>query len=151
MDSQACEVEVSSLLSKIDYNDLFGKPFKQGVEGPNAYDCYSLAREVCRRAGILLPPQRALWQQVTVDNRKRHACITQGKGIFQKIAKAKPYCIVTFKMVPPYVTHMGVVLENCYDFIHITAKAGVAVENFSMDPWKRKIDGFYEYDADKVA
>lgn len=36
---------------KININDLIGKPYRDHARGPDAYDCYGLAIEVCRRYG----------------------------------------------------------------------------------------------------
>jgi len=38
-----------------EYLDLLGVPFKRGARGPDAYDCYGLAIEMFRRAGVVLP------------------------------------------------------------------------------------------------
>lgn len=37
------------------YFDLLGKPFVRGARGPDTYDCYGLAMEMFRRAGIVVP------------------------------------------------------------------------------------------------
>jgi cell wall-associated NlpC family hydrolase len=38
-----------------EYLDLLGTPFKRGARGPDSYDCYGLAIEMFRRAGVELP------------------------------------------------------------------------------------------------
>ena len=38
-----------------DYLDLLGVPFERGARGPEAYDCYGLAIEMFRRAGVVVP------------------------------------------------------------------------------------------------
>ena len=37
------------------YLDLLGIPFERGARGPDSFDCYGLAREMFRRAGVTVP------------------------------------------------------------------------------------------------
>lgn len=128
-------------MHKIDYTDLLGKEFELGAKGPNKYDCYALSREVCKRAGIMLPDKQAVKELVERSN-----TINAGKEEdYIKLEKPEPYCIVTFSIRPPYVTHMGVVLEDCNYFIHIMRKRSVAIERLDTPIWQKKLDGYYRY------
>ena len=138
-------LEVLDLPTKVEYDDLFGKRFEPGAVGPDAYDCYTLCAEIRTRAGKELSLQETLWAEDFRNIRLRHALITEGKKRFVQLEGPEPFCLVCFKLRPPYVTHMGVVLADCRQFIHITKKTGITVESITKDPWLRKIDGFYEH------
>jgi cell wall-associated NlpC family hydrolase len=131
----------------IDVTDLLGKEFKFGAQGPTSYDCYHLCKEVCNRADIHLPDQFNLIDYVNVmeEVEKRSAAFQNGKKDFIKLDKPKPFCLVGFKMLPPFVTHVGVVLGDCKTFIHIMENTRVSIERLDRKIWKNKLDGFYEY------
>jgi len=124
----------------MDYEDLLGKPFEIGGHG-ESYDCYTLSREVCRRAGIDLPDKKSI-----EDLQTRSDAINQGKKEdYIKLDKPEPFCIVTFSLRPPFVNHMGVVLEDRKTFIHILEKRSVVVEKLRHKFWNSKIEGFYRF------
>jgi len=124
----------------MDYEDLLGKPFEIGGHG-ESYDCYTLSREVCRRAGIELPNKKSI-----EDLQARSEAINASKKEdYIKLEKPEPFCIVTFSLRPPFVNHMGVVLEDGKTFIHILEKRSVAVEKLRHKFWQSKIEGFYRY------
>jgi len=118
--------------------DLIGQPFD--LQGKKGYNCYSLCKEVCKRGGVLLPDKQP------IDNLSdRSTAINSGKSDYIKLEKPKPFCIVTFKIHPKYVTHMGVVLEDCRHFIHIMKKSHVVIERLDLPKWQKRIDGYYFY------
>ncbi len=123
----------------LNYIDLLGKPHKLGAHGPEAYDCYHLCVEVLHRVGKEIPKYTVPDETVDI-----HELIEAEKLIVaEQIEKPEPYCIVTFCVIPGYVTHCGVVLENCKSFIHVMRKISVAVERLDLIPWRNKIRGFY--------
>ncbi len=127
---------------KIDYSDLLGKPFRYHARGPDAYDCYGLAIEVCRRAGIELPPWESVCQRAAI-----HSEIEKGKKFFRELEAPKPFCLITFKLKPPNTSHIGVMLGDYLHFIHTMEKIAVAVEPFrSVRPpyWWKRATGFWE-------
>ncbi len=123
------------------FNDLLGKEFQYGGRGPERYDCYGLCIEVRRRLGLHTP---AHYESVTggacIDHRMKEAL----GELFFPLEKPEPGCLVTFMLRPPYTTHVGVVLLDRYRFIHITRQTRVAIERLDIDPWARKISGFWE-------
>ena len=123
------------------FDDLLGRPFEYGGNGDNGFDCYTLSREVCRRAGIELP------DKVSIENlEKRSEAINAGKEEeYIRLEKPEPYCIVTFSLRPPFVNHMGVVLEDRKRFIHIMRKRSVTIEMLGHKFWKSRKEGFYRY------
>ena len=123
---------------KLTYDDLLGKTFAYGGRGPFEYDCYGLVMEVCKRRGIELPDfgssPSASWI---------HRMITEGKKLFLELKAPAPGCLVTFALRPPFTTHIGVVLENTTQFIHILERSQVTIERLDSPTWKKKITGYY--------
>lgn len=125
----------------VKYEDLLGKSFVMGGDGIEGFDCYTLSREVCERVGIKLPEKQSI-----LDLEARSEAINVGKNEdYIRLEKPEPYCIVTFKIVPPFVTHMGVVLEDKRHFIHVMKKRLVCVEKLNHKYWQQKMEGFYRY------
>lgn len=120
-------------------SDLIGKPFKYGGRGPDEYDCYGLAKEIFNRLGKDLPDVNSPTEFDTIDCAGKELV----KLITEVIDKPEPFCIVGFKVRPPYVSHMGIVLENRFTFIHILKNTHVCIERLDSLMWKDKIGGFY--------
>jgi cell wall-associated NlpC family hydrolase len=132
----------------LDYSDLLGIPWGKGGRGPGEYDCYGLAREALRRVGVEIPERMLLWSEDKETGlRERNDAINIGKEDYEALDLPEPYCIVTFILHPPYVTHIGVILPNRYQFIHIMRKRRVAVERLDNPYWQRRIEGYYRYVA----
>lgn len=125
----------------LNYTDLLGVQFRyNGRSKEEGFDCYGLTQEIYRRIGIILPEYTS-----TDDKSLIHQMIIQGIEVFKKIEKPEPYCIVLFMIKPPYVSHVGVVLEDCYRFIHVNEKVSVVVERLDNILWERKVRGYYRY------
>lgn len=123
-----------------DYSDLLGKPFAYHGRGPDAYDCWGLVREICRRGGILLP-----------DHASSAKPEEQGAGIkedaeryYIAVPEPQPLDVVLFQLLPRYVTHCGVYVGGGR-FVHITQKTSVAREELASPIWIDKIRGFYRF------
>ena len=122
------------------YEDLLGKPFKMGGNSQDSFDCYTLSQEVCKRAGIYLPDKKSI-----ESLEARSISINIGKKEdYIKLKKPEPYCIVTFSLCPPFVNHMGVMLDK-HLFIHIMEKRSVTIEKINHKYWMSKIEGFYRF------
>jgi cell wall-associated NlpC family hydrolase len=135
---------------KLNYQDLLGAKFCHGGNSiAEGFDCWSLAREVYRRLGRDLLEYKHLAEQVMADEKfqydKVDALIRVGAQNFEPLQKPEAYCIVTFILRPPYVTHIGVVLEDKRSFIHILKQSSVAVERLDSLLWATKIDGFWKF------
>jgi len=121
------------------FSDLLGKEFLYGARGPDAYDCYGLAREVGRRVDIYFPPKVSYTTPRDIDG-----LIEEEARRWKKLEAPELYCLVAFSLVHPYVNHVGVVLE--YNrFIHIMHNTRVTIERFDKDPWVNKVRGFYQW------
>lgn len=132
----------------IEYEDLLGKPFKRGGNGDNGFDCYTLAREICKRAGINLPKKQTqtLAKSENVKNRSK-IILSGAKEDYIKLDKPELYCIVTFRIKGPFVNHIGVMIDD-FHFIHIMRKLSVTVAKIDHKYWSSKIEGYYRYAND---
>ncbi|WP_298434601.1 NlpC/P60 family protein [Geobacter sp.] len=126
-------------MSEVDCTDLLGRPFAYGGRGPDAYDCYGLAMEVCRRAGIDLPEWRSVCEPVLIQDG-----FEAGKEFFEELAGPQPFCIVLLMVRPPYVSHCGVMLDGGR-FIHIMERTRVTIERIDGLAWRRRVRGFYRF------
>jgi len=121
------------------YADLLGKPFRLGSRGPDYYDCWGICLELGKRVGINYPehftPTDTSGQNDAIqDIRDEH---------FIKLDKPEPFCIVTFKINPPFVDHCGVVVENCTQFIHTMRSRSVVLQRLDNRILAPRIEGFY--------
>ena len=125
------------------YLDLLGKSFEYGGVGPSHYDCKGLVFELYRRERIAFPHYES-----TDSIEEQHKLFTEGLAKHAiEIDKPESYCLVMFKIRPPYVSHIGVVMKDCQKFIHIMPKSSVSVERLDSPLWINKIAGFYRLQA----
>jgi probable lipoprotein NlpC len=123
------------------YEEWLGTPFKVGGTDKQGIDCYNLCKEVSKEVGINLPFMDSPDQPSLIDN-----LISNAKPLFTRVEQVEPYCLVTFTVKPPYISHIGIVLEDCNKFLHIlNNKRGVAVEKLDNISWQKRIEGFYKY------
>ena len=129
------------MFKQIDYTDLLGKEFEYGGRGPDKYDCYGLCMEIYKRLGKPLPEFHSESEPSLI-----HEIVMQGKKLFKEIPEPEPYCLAVFTLKPPYVSHIGVVLNPPY-FIHILRKAKVCVERLDSYIWAKRVKGFYRWEG----
>ena len=127
---------------ELELHDLLTAEFEENGEGPN-YDCWNLCREVYRRAGRQLPRFSDYIKKCFERNEVIERC---KENDFIKLDRPELLAIVTFRLKPRMITHMGIVLDG-QRFIHIRRKAGVAIERLDIGRWAKKIEGFYRYVA----
>ena len=124
------------------FSDLLGKEFEYNGRGPNKFDCYGVCVEVYKRIGKTL-----LDYEASDDFKENEKSFNFGKKDFTKLDGPEPFCLVLLVVYKPYVSHIGVVLEDCRRFIHIFRKCNVCIEYLDSDRWKNRIDGFWRYNA----
>ena len=118
-----------------DLKKLMGISYEKGKK-----NCYWLCKEIYKKRGIELPEydepdEMSLISQLISDN----------VSLGEEIKEPEPFCFVLFSMRYPYVTHMGVVLEDCKSFVHLMRKRNVAIEKLDKDFWKKRIKGYYRW------
>lgn len=122
------------------YLDIIGKPFKYTGRGPDSFDCYGVAVELYRRAGIKLPDYDS-----SEDEFKQASGFSDGASkYFELVDKPESMDIILFQILPKYITHCAVYLERG-NFIHITHKTCVVVENLNHVLWRQRLRGFYRW------
>ena len=127
--------------SKRQIESFIGKEFEYRANGPDKFDCWTLTAAYLASNGINMPSQDSI-----VDVTLRHLKIGQvAQKYFIKIEKPEPFAIVLFKLKPPMVTHMGVVLEDSIRFLHIMTKRRSTVERLDNRVWSNRIEGYYRY------
>lgn len=127
----------------VNYADLLGKEFQYGGRGPDTYDCWGLCMEIYKRLGRALPDGISTREYMDINYQINSKIRNPQSEIFREIATPQPYCLITFMIRPPYVSHVGVVLEDGMRFIHIMHKCSVVVERLDTLSWQRRIKGFY--------
>ena len=104
------------------------------------FDCLGLAIAVRTAAGLATPDY--VYEEIVPEEIDRDF---RAYG-FKRLDTPAPWCLVTFIDVPPYSSHMGVVLPDTRLFIH-TMSAGRArsrIEHLDHPVWRAKRTGFWE-------
>lgn len=127
---------------KID--DLIGKRYKDGGRGPDEFDCFGLFEELCRRRGM---PIKSEATPAAVEDKNQLFAETTLRE-WKKLDGPEPGCGVAFRVTPPYVTHVGMVLDCGKRFIHVRQGANVAIERLDSVLWRHRIAGYYAHVRD---
>ena len=62
---------------------------------------------------------------------------------FERIEKPEPFCIVTYKITPPFVDHCGIVMPDCLRFLHILKQHSAALQRLDHKILFPRQEGFY--------
>lgn len=120
-------------------NDLMGARYELGGRGPKAYDCLGLFMELCKRRGINMDKSSP---EKEVD---RHiAIIQESERNWFKLDKPEPGCAVAIR-IGPWVSHLGMVMDDINYFIHADEGTGVSIERLDTIKWAKRISGFFRY------
>ena len=123
----------------IEYGDLIGKPFAYGARGPEVFDCWGLAMEGARRAGLELPD----YPSVEHPAARAHAMLQAIQTGWEKLPGPQANCVVWLRMDRKTGTHVGWMLDEDH-FIHTTEEtAGVARARISHPLWLLRVAGYY--------
>jgi hypothetical protein len=101
-------------------------------------DCYGLAIEVYKINDIILPAKTSLTNDEMIC-----AALIEGSCDYQELPGPEPLSIVSLKVMAPFVTHIGVVLEDTEWFIHILEQHKVSIERLRRK--QKMIDGYWRY------
>jgi cell wall-associated NlpC family hydrolase len=127
-------------MTAADLNDLFFAHYVAGGRGPQAFDCFGLFREVCRRRGVLVPEH-----PTPMDLADREFAIVSVAATWRRLAAPQPWCAAVFR-IGPFVSHLGVVLDDGLRFIHASRGSGIAIEPLASPRWAQRIAGYYVHD-----
>lgn len=127
----------------IQYLDLLGAPFRYGGRGNDgSYDCYGLAIEIYKRAGLELP-----FYESSDSPEVQALRFAQGAEIYLEPVKTpEPLDFLMFQIIPKFVSHCGIYLGHG-KFIHITSRTSVTVEQLALG-WQDKLRGIYRLRRD---
>ena len=123
------------------YDDLLGVNWKFNGRDKDGIDCWGLAIEVYKRNGRVLPEFN-----VTEDKSETiQQLVSQEIEFAEKLEQPEPFCFVTFAIGTPYVNHIGIVLEDRDQFIHILRGSQVSIERLSRMSWGQRSRGFFRW------
>jgi cell wall-associated NlpC family hydrolase len=125
---------------KID--DLIGKPYVANGRGPEGYDCFGLFAELCHRRGVFIA---VVDSPETVEDRSSTIQAAIARGEWKRLAEPQPGCAILMRIVGPFVSHIGMVLDCNTRFIHAREGANVAIERLDSILWRSRIAGFYAH------
>lgn len=113
------------MTAPVDCSDLIGIP-----HGSGGLDCWGLAAEVCRRAGIDLPAEPP--------------DAAAGHPGFVRLSGPAPWAIAAIRTGHSrLVTHVAVVLPDLSRIIHVRKATGVAIER--IERWQPLIVGYFAW------
>lgn len=123
--------------SAVTYEDLIGKPYRVGAEGPDAYDCYGLVRELHRRWHGIEPPPYPVFQNRFENGEMVDRAISS--GCWRKLQRPEPGATLVLSVMG-FGAHLGFVVDPAR-FVH-ARKDQVCVERLGR-AWR--IMGAYVY------
>jgi hypothetical protein len=98
--------------------------------------------EVYKRLGIELPDHPSSFGKYLEDD----VTYNKGKNDFIRLEKPEPFCLATFMIYKPYVSHIGVVLDVTSKFLNVSRLRTVSVESLESPRWSGRIEGFWRYE-----
>ena len=113
------------------FDDLLNKPYIPHGRGPDAYDCYGLVLECCRRAGT---PLRDIWyEKDVVPADKANDYISAGLNV-RRVDKPHAGCIVEMdyngQLHSGYMLDRQTVMHTTSRGVHTTVLQAVKVHAF---------------------
>lgn len=123
----------------VNLRDLIGKPYAVHGRGPDAYDCFGLAIEVCRRYGKIL--EDSFYDEITSDMERRLIDETKAVIHAERLPGPVEGAVVEF-LIAGKPRHVGVCLGDG-TFIHALKDLGVRTSELSA--WSKRIEGFYTW------
>lgn len=126
------------------YDDLLGTPFREHGRDKSGFDCLGLHLYLMRETGISIACDSLFGSAATMEGEVGQRL----RRFYERIETPEPWCAVTMWTVHPrYTTHVGTVLENSRDFIHILRNGRVVIDRLD-GVFRTKITGFYRIRRD---
>jgi cell wall-associated NlpC family hydrolase len=121
------------------YSKLLGVPYKKDGRDLTGLDCVGFLMLCYKEDGINIP-------EYITENEDSiiYQTIIEDKKLVERINYPEYKSTVLFAM-GPYRYHVGIVLEDCLNFIHVIQKRNVCKERLDHVFWKDRIEGFYRW------
>jgi cell wall-associated NlpC family hydrolase len=121
------------------YSELLGVPYKRGGRDKTGLDCIGFLMYCYKKDGLTIP------EYLTDDEDSIvYKTIIEDKQLVERIEKPEPKCTVLFR-VGQYQFHVGIVLDDSLQFIHVDRKRNVCRESLQHIFWKNRIEGYYRW------
>lgn len=120
------------------YDDLIGKPYKEGARGPEAYDCWGVVMAIYHRLGW--PVKNYPISFAVADGRHMDRFIDTEQTRWEKHAQPVPGAVVLFRRANGLYCHVGVVIDD-KRFIHSEEDVGVCID--TLNRWDPFVAGYY--------
>jgi len=124
--------------------DMLGIAFIDGGRDPKrGLDCWGTTIEAYKILNNIVLPDFAIkaYQEELISNQ---IIKERNSDNWVEVSGPQKGCIVTFKLHPEFVNHVGVCIDD-KTFIHARDKTGVCIESFNHPLWKNKVYGFYRW------
>lgn len=126
------------------YSYLLEQPIpykKGGTDIKEGLNCYGLCKEFYKGMGMEIPNYNHPDERNLV-----YAMFIEGMALCDELVSPEPYCFAAFALWRPnYVNHVGIVLENKDNFIHILINKCVSIQRLSDPFYKIRLKGFYKW------
>lgn len=135
------EVLGRNSIKVIKISDLIGLPYKvDGRDPSEGFFCYGLAWWIRKQIGMIIP-----YKFFDSNNIVRNNQSVDHLEQFERLDKPVDWCLVMFMPHPPFITHCGIVLPGCREFIHIFKGRTVMIERLDAPHNQWMLEGFYDY------
>jgi cell wall-associated NlpC family hydrolase len=123
----------------MDISDLLMAQYQEGGRGPDAFDCFGLFAELCRRRGLYIPNQPS---PESLSAREAEIYdVAENEWI--RLQHPEEGCAVLLR-IGGWVSHIGMVLEGGR-FIHASKHTGITVARLDDVQWIERNAGFYRH------
>lgn len=123
----------------VEIADLIGAPFADGGRGPVEFDCWGLACEVWRRAGVELRDYHISCE----DTSRIAAQIDEDLPEWIRCAPPWPVpALVVMRFNAQVCNHVGVHVGNGM-MLHTDRRRGAHLERMDHPYWRQHIEGIY--------
>jgi hypothetical protein len=130
------------VLSDLYYEDLLNIPYKKDGNSVEGMNCYNLCRILSERAFNIEFPT---FREPDEDSVIASVIDTNRPEWFERISKPESYCMVFFMLEPDWPLHMGFVLEDLRNFVHVLRNRKVTRARLDSPLWRCSIEGFYRW------
>jgi cell wall-associated NlpC family hydrolase len=118
------------------WDEVLGKPFKDGGRGPDSFDCWGLVAYVYQKYfGIRLIDYRI----ACMESARIYRQYLKHRNYYPLVTGSKPVpCLVLMRFNSAMINHVGVYVGGG-KFLHAREGAGVCLESVDSPLWKMNI------------